>query len=374
MPKLGTAKLWAAACAVFGLLPAPAGAIPLFAHQYGFTCRTCHTVVPHLNPFGASFLAAGERFPSLKPGPAFPLAVKANLVASSQNQGDGPNGAGLPKAIVDEVEAFTTGTIGSRANYLAEQYVVDGGRPGLLHDAWIEERVNPWSARIPVQAQIGMFTLPLPVDPETFRETYQDYAPLTQTVGANPFFFKDPKMGLRVGIGDPQRGLHADLFAGPGYDRQSGLAKTGIDTETLMQDAMGAFALSVLRYDGLRPLPGGAFDRFTRTAYGLTYGQWTRFSSEAMLVYGWDSNCATAGYTGCSSSGGFEQLRYAFDDRLFAEARYEGTGDPLNGFARDTVLLLGYAPAKNARLTLERVSARTPQSTSTLTLQLTAAY
>lgn len=280
----------------------------------------------------------------------------------------------MPKTIVDEVEAFTTGTIGSRANYLVEQYVVDGGEPGLLHDAWIQDRVNPWSARIPVQAQLGMFTLPLPVDPETFRETYQDYTPLTMTVGENPFFFKDPKIGLRAGIGDPQSGVHADLFAGPGDDRQSGLRKTGLDTETSVQYNAGELGVSVLRYTGLRPLSGGAFDRFTRVAYGLTYGQWTRFSSEAILVHGWDSNCASAGRTGCTSSGAFEQLRYAFNERCFAEARYEGTDDPGNGFTRDAVLLLGYGVAKNARLTIEDAIALARRTAQIPSLQFTIAY
>jgi hypothetical protein len=149
--------------------PAPVLAIPLFAHQYGVTCQKCHSVIPHLNAFGAAFLVNGERVPGVQPGPAFPVSAKVNVVDSSQNQGEGPNGAGLPKAIVDEVEAFTAGAIGTRASYLVEQYVIDGGEPGLTRDAWIIDRVNPWQARIPVFAQIGSFTLPLPVDARVHR-------------------------------------------------------------------------------------------------------------------------------------------------------------------------------------------------------------
>ena len=374
MSKLGTPKyLGVALCGLLlGLASGRAQAIPLFAHQYGVTCQKCHSVIPHLNEFGAAFLAYGERLPGVTAGPAFPIAVKANLVVSSANQGDGPGGAGLPKAIVDEIEVFTTGTIGSRADYFAEQYVVDGGENGLLHDAWIGERINPWDAKIPVAAQAGMFTLPQPVDPETFRDSYQDYTPLTQTVGANPFFFKDPKMGVKVGIGNPLHGLHLELFAGPGYDRQSGLAKTGIDTETYVQDGVGPFMLSAFRYDGTRPIAGGPADRFERTGFGFTYGQWTRFSSETVLLHGWDSNCATPGLTGCASSGGFEQLRYALSRRLFAEARYEGTNDP-SGFTRDAVMTIGYGPTENSRITVEDVfqNARTP---NTMNVQYTVGY
>ena len=128
---------WAGFWLLFLLLllaqrPARSPAIPLFAHQYGVTCEKCHSVIPHLNEFGAAFLANGERFPGISSGPAVPFSVKANVVNSSEYQGEGPNGAGLPKTIVDEIEAFSSATIGSRANYFVEQYVVDGGEPGLF--------------------------------------------------------------------------------------------------------------------------------------------------------------------------------------------------------------------------------------------------
>jgi hypothetical protein len=379
MNLLGTPKRAAPTiCSAFLVLglwpPRPAHAIPLFARQYGVTCAKCHSVVPHLNQFGASFLAYGERFPGISSGPTFPLSIKVNLAGSSEYQGSGPNGAGLPKAIVDEIEAFTSGTIGSRANYFFEQYIVDGGEPGLLRDAWISERVNPWTARIPIYLQGGSFTLPLPVDPETFRDTYQDYTPYVQTVGANPFDFKDPKTGLRLGVGDPLRGLNVQLFAGPGYDPQSGLAKTGVDTEAYVQDAMGQFTLSLFRYDGLRPIDGGPFDRFERTGFGFTYGQWTRFSNEIVVINGRDSNCSPPANVDCTSSGGFEQLRYAFNRRLYAEARYEGTADSTGTFTRDGVVLLGYGPTENSRVTIEDVIRHSPLTTNVINFQFTIAY
>lgn len=354
--------------------PGAAAAIPLFAHQYGVTCAKCHSVIPHLNEFGAAFLAYGERFPGVSSGPAFPLSVKANVVDSSEYQGAGRNGEGLPKFIVDEVEAFTTATIGSRANFFVEQYIVDGGEPGLLRDAWVSERVNPWNARIPVYVQGGQFTLPLPVDPETFRDTYQEYTPYGQTVGKNPFDFFDPAMGLRLGVGDPLRGASLQLFGGPGYTRQSGLAATGVDTEVYAQDAEGPFTLSLFRYDGLRPVAGEPFDRFARLGWGFTYGQWSRFSSEFVLLEGSDSNCGLRAAAACTSSGGFEQLRYAFNRRFFAEARYEGTADSTGGFTRDGVILMGYGPTENTRLTAEDVIAHAPQTTNTMNAQFSVAY
>jgi hypothetical protein len=353
--------------------PKPAPAIPLFAHQYDVTCNKCHSVIPHLNAFGAAFMASGYRIPGVKPGPALPFSAKVNLLDSSENQGDGPNGKGLPKAIVDEVELFTAGAIGNRASYFVEQYAVDGGEHGLTRDAWVYDRVNPWEARIPVYVQAGSFTLPLPVDPETFRDSYQDYTPYVQTVGSNPFTFFDPKIGARLSVGDPLRGLNAQLFAGPGHDRQSGLPSTGTDSMASLQDSIGPLTLTAYRYDGQRPTPAG-LDGFRRTGFGVVYDQWGRLSSETVLQQGWDSTCGVAANAGCASSGGFTQLRYQFDRKLYVSGRYEGTNDPTNGFTRDGVLLLGYGPTENSRVTVEDVISHSPATNHTFNLQFTLAY
>ncbi|MBV8490801.1 MAG: hypothetical protein JO199_09770 [Candidatus Eremiobacteraeota bacterium] len=332
-------------------------------------------MIPHLNEFGAAFLASGDRIPGVQPGPAFPFAAKLNLVDSSAYQGDGPNGAGLPKAIVDEIELFAAGAVGSRGSFFVEKYAVDGGQPGRIREAWVTTRANPWTARIPVYVQAGSFTLPLPVDPETFRETYQDYTPYVQTVGTNPFNFFDPHAGVRVSAGDPLRGVNVQVMAGPGHDPGSSFNTIGTDTMEYAQDAMGPFTLSAYHYNGTRPVPAARvpeLDQFQRTGYGLTYNAWGRWTSESLLQTGWDSNCrAPAAYAGCASSGGFEQVRYAFSKRFFALARYEGTYDPIDGLARDGVVLLGYGPSVNSRVTIEDVIAHVPATTNTMNLQLT---
>ena len=345
-------------------------AIPLFAHQYGVTCQKCHTVIPHLNDFGAHFLASGDRIPGVQPGPAVPLSMKANFVDSSENQGDGADGQGLPKAIVDEVELFTAGAIGTRGSFFVEQYVVDGGDHGLLRDAWVNDRLNPWNAKIPLYAQAGMYTLPLPVDPETFRESYQDYGVFVQEVGNNPFDFFTPKFGVNVTVGNTLQGLSARVFTGPGHDRQSGLQTTGEDYMENIQDVIGPVALTYYHYEGERPDVATLLDRFVRQGYAIVFnaGKWT---SESLIQTGFDSSYNGVGYP---SSGGFTQLRYAWAPRWFALARYEGTNDPNNGFQRDGVLLLGYGPSHNSRITLEDVIEHVPNTTNTMNLQFTIGY
>ena len=103
-----------------------------------------------------------------------------------------------------------------------------------------------------------------------------------------------------------------------------------------------------------------------RQGYAVVFneGKWT---SETLLQTGWDSSFNGIGY---ASSGGFTQLRYAFSPRFFALARYEGTNDT-SGFERDTVVLLGYGPTHNSRITIEDVVEHVPYSNGTLSLQTT---
>ena len=346
------------------LVPLPAAAIPYFAHEYGMTCQKCHTVVPRLSAFGEAFLQHGYQLPGAVPRGAVPLAVKANIAYAGDVQPD------VPKAVVDEIEVFLAGTAGPRTNYFVEQYVVDGGHPGQLRDAWVAQRLTPVDARVPVSLRAGSFTLPLPVDPETFRESYQHYALFDATVGANPFEFFDPKIGLQVGAGAPDHGASIAVAALQGHDRGSGLPATGTDLMTYVQQTAGPVVLSAYRYDGTRP-DAGVADRFRRQGYGLTFAS-GRWSGENVFGTGRD---ATYGGAPASaySDGFFSQLRYEFGAKAFAALRYEGTDDP-DGSPRDAVALAGFRISHNSRLTVEDVLTHAPSAHHSFATQYTVAY
>jgi len=331
----------AAVLATLGLFaPRPAEAIPVFAHRYGLTCQTCHTAVPHLTPFGEEFKARGYRLAALTPRTAFPAAIKVNLQYGSEAE------AGLPKAVVDEVEVLIGGSAGKRGSYFAEQYVVDGGRPGASRDLWAGWRATPDGARIPVTLRAGQFTLDLPVDPETFRETTDHYAIWDQTAGDNPFALFDPKTGLVAALGNEGHGLSASIAAVQGHDPRSRLPALGIDRQIYVQHASAGVVLSAYRYDGSRPVDGTS-DRFWRQGYGMTFA---RDRARIDLVYqnGFDSHASSDGPL--RSSGGFAQLRYELSPRWFAVARYDGTQD--TEFSRALIGGVGYRLARNARLTV----------------------
>jgi len=152
---------------------AAALALPVFAHRYGLSCQTCHTVVPELNEFGERFKGNGFRLPAAQN--AFPLAVKVKMAYSSESE------PGLPKAVVDEIELLAGGTAGKNLSYFVEQYIVDGAEMGLTRDAWLQfDGAN-------FRLRGGQFTLPLPVDVETERKTEAHYMLYDQHVGLNAF-------------------------------------------------------------------------------------------------------------------------------------------------------------------------------------------
>ncbi|HEX3466679.1 MAG TPA: hypothetical protein VHT05_01110 [Candidatus Elarobacter sp.] len=337
----------------------PAQAIPLFAHRYGFTCQVCHTVIPHLNPFGTKFLAAGYRIPGLKPKPVFPVAVRVESSYASGGAAD-PDDATtgpLPKFIVNEVEFLTGGAMGTRGSYWAEIYAVDGGEPGRPRDVWAAWRATPDNARIPVTFRAGEFTLPLPLDPETFRETTQPYAIWSQTAGGNPFDFFDTKIGGQIVFGDTGRQIGGSVSFLQGHDTASGLPAHGVDTMVTLQRDLGDFSLSAYRYDGSRDIQGTGFqntqtfdygDRFWRDGFGVGWGRnGTRV--DAVYQTGNDAKADVYG-DALQTSGAFVQVRQEITPRVFALARWDATQDAT--FARSVTYGGGFRFSRNTRLTL----------------------
>ena len=325
-----------AALALSGLL-LPAGranALPVFAHRYGLSCQACHTTVPHLDAFGQAFLKNGFRMPGARSG-VLPIAVKVNLAYSSDAED------GLPKAVVDEVELLTGGAIGTKFNYFVEQYAIDGGKPGLPRDAWLQ--YNSGQSHI----RAGQFTLPLPVDPETQRDTESHYLAFDQTVGDNRFAFFDPRVGVDAYVDRGDASAH--LVATQSSDRQSGNAPAGIDLMGSLSKTFGRTTFSAYRYQGQRSL-GAARDAFYRQGFGAQY-EFQKLMLTGVLQHGNDSDPGTG--SAAASWASFLEGRYAFSGSLAAVARYDRSWDALSGSQHQTVLSLIARPARNMRFTIE---------------------
>jgi hypothetical protein len=333
LPALALVVLAAACCA-------PAAALPVFAHRFGLTCQTCHTTVPHLTAFGEAFRDRGFRLPGVRPRPTFPVAVKVQLAYGSEAE------AGLPKAVVDEVEALSGGSIGARGSYFVEQYLVDGGVPGRTRDLWAGWDATPPDAKILVGLRAGQFTLDLPLDPESFRETTDHYAIWDQRAGDNPFTFFAPRTGVMASFGRPGRGSSGSAALLVGHDAASGLPARGLDRYLYLQHAVPGVDVSAYRYDGTRTVAGGD-DRFWRQGYGLGLTD-CRLRVDLVYQHGFDARASDGG--ALRSGGGFAQARYELSARAFGIVRYDATHDAQ--FVRSLIAGGGYRVARNARLTL----------------------
>lgn len=329
--------------------PTAANALPVYAHEYGFSCGQCHTVVPHLNAFGQDFLLAGFRLPrSLPSRSAFPIAVKANFAYSSA---DDPTG--LPKAIVDEVELLAGAPVTGHVSYRLEQYVVDGGVPGSTRDAWLQFTSDPnfGSSAAALRVTGGQFTLPLPVDPETQRDTLNHYAVFDQKVGDNPFDFFDDRIGLDAEYGRSKSGLDVNALVLRGHDPQSGLPNLGYDRMFTAEETAGGATLWAYRYDGTRPL--STRDAFWRQGFSLIRRD-GKEEVDVLVQTGNDSSVAPFS-SQAMSSGGFAQLRWAFDPGLVGIVRYDRVSDALSGAQSSVTGTLLFRPHRDMRFTVEDV-------------------
>ncbi|HKW44407.1 MAG TPA: hypothetical protein VJN22_02045, partial [Candidatus Eremiobacteraceae bacterium] len=320
-----------------------AAALPVYAHEYGFSCEQCHSIVPHLNAFGEDFLRAGFRLPpSIAARRTFPLAVKVNLAYTSQ-----PDAGHLPKAMVDELELLAGAPITKHVSYRVEQYAMDGGVPGNTRDAWLQFTSVPefGSRAAALRVTVGEFTLPLPVDPETQRDTLNHYALFDQSVGNNPFNLFDDRIGVDVAYGAQGQGASVHVLALKGHDPQSGLPSDGLDRMIVAQNGTRIDMLTAYRYDGSRPL--GARDRFWREAFGLTHRAGLG-TFDFVLQTGGDSNAAPRA-SAVHSSGGFAQIRWAWSADVVGDLRFDRTSDSLSGGKDALTAALIFRPRRNAR-------------------------
>jgi hypothetical protein len=308
-------------------LRAPSDALPSFSMQTGLQCDACHTSIRGTNDLGQAYLRNDLRLPNLGTGGKPVVAVRGQFAYTSEPDASNQ----LPKATLDELEVFLAARVTKQVSVAGQFYVVDGGQIGAVREAWAQYSTRGSFGGAPVRFTLGSITLPLPVDPETFRQTNQHYAIYDQTVGANPFTMIDPHNAATIALGNPVRGSSATFVAAEGHDKQSGLARNGTDRMIQAQEAIGGVVLSAYDYTGERRL-GDIPDAFTRRGIGVNLYR-GRLAVETVLQTGYNSSPNGDGI-GISSSGGFAQVRWQLPRGTFAIVRYDGVNDSSGGFAR----------------------------------------
>lgn len=332
------------------LVPKPAQATTEFARRAMLSCGACHTVGTALNEFGMGFKLNGYRIPRMT-GPGDP---PASLVAQGVYSSE-PDPTGLPKAILDEVDLLSAGPLSKHLNYGLEVYSLDGGVIGSTREAWVEYESNQ-REHAPIQIRAGLQVLPIPVDPERFRETNAHYAVYDQAAGDNPFTFFDTHTAVRVGIGSETRGLHGSVI----LSQPNG-------TMVALQNANAHTVAEVYRYDGTQSVFGSP-DRFQRTGYAFSYYN-RRFAMNAVVQSGFDHHPSlTDG--GLSTSGGFVQTRMQLGSSAFAIARYDGVNDSGGGFGRSFTVGAGIFFLRAFRLEVEDQIFHAPETHNGLAIVL----
>jgi hypothetical protein len=339
-----------------------AEAIPAFSMQTGLQCDACHTSVRAVNDLGDSYLRNDYRLPNLGIGGKPVVAVRGQFAYSSE-----PDPIGLPKLIVDEVEAFLAARVNKEVSVAADFYMLDGGRPGSTREAWAQYSSPGSLAGAPVRLTVGAITLPLPDDPETFRQTNQHYAIWDQTVGANPFTFIDPHNAAMLALGSPVRGPSVSLLAVQGHDQLSGLPRTGTDRMMQAQEALGGVVVSAYDYADRRAL-GPIGDAFRRDGVGLNLYR-GNLAVEGVLQTGFDTSPNGDG-VGIASSGGFLQLRYHLPRATFLILRYDGVNDTSGNFSRSLTIAASRLVSRGLRLEVEDVVQHGGRTTNTLNSSL----
>jgi hypothetical protein len=245
-------------------------------------------------------------------------------------------------------------------SYFSNFYVLNGGRPGLPRDNWLGYWGTPSERGNVFRIKGGNMTLPLPVDPETFRETQNHYAVFDQTVGNNTFNFFDPRFGTDVAFGNPNRGLDAHI-----------LFLNRHDTMTSVQWASDKTTVSAYGYRGARST-GGPSDAFTRYGVGASFRQ-RKLNADVVMQEGSDTN-GDGGGTFIHSSGGFIQMHWAFSPGIAGIIRYDGTADTTANFFRSTTAAMNLRVLRNGHLIVEDVVTHAPTAKHTLNAGLLLAY
>lgn len=354
--KLRANVLRIAAAVVIGLffaLPRPASATTEFARRTLLSCGVCHVMPTKLTDFGKAFKATGYVVPQLVGRGDVPVTLQAQGQYASD-----PDPDGLPKTIVDKVIVLAGGRIDKHFTYDGQQYVMDGGVPGDLREAWFEY-VSSWTNGIPIELRAGQQVLPLSTDPQRFKLSQQDYLLFVQTVGDNGFNLYEPMDGLRMTLGKEVSGFNGAVLALSNHDQGAPAAQTGTDWMFAGRETFKRAEFEVYRYMGRRALDGGE-DVFWRQGYGAS-AYIGRFTLHTMLQTGNDSDADGSG-TPIFSSGGFVEGVYQVGRSVFSYAREDGVNDTNGNFQRQFVLGTSIFIGRPFKLQIEDVLTHTPQT------------
>jgi hypothetical protein len=156
-------------------------AIPAFARKYNMSCKTCHSPIPYLKPYGNEFAANGfvlkdkdapryfvetgdDRLSLIRD---FPLAVRIQGYVTYNEENNEQFDIGTPSAF----KIMSGGSITKDVSYYA-YYILERGEPGKIEDAWLMFN-NLFNSELDLT--VGQFQVSDPIFKRELRLTNEDY-------------------------------------------------------------------------------------------------------------------------------------------------------------------------------------------------------
>ena len=343
---------------VFMMWPARAGATPVFAERYGFSCGTCHTAVPELNSFGNAFRRAGFVLPKVPQHKEFPFVLRFQEsymkdLPTSQTRRYNALAILISTANFGPNESFS---------YFARYFFGSQGAPGSLYYAWVQHV----AANSGVYERIGEYNLPLIANATQRLDTFTPQPAYTYTVGHNNANFALPRWGAMIGQENDRISAHVSLafdeYHGPAYGAPtppSDLLQL-FEIPEIFASVTYTFPdriqIGGLRLFGARNFQsqssGARFsDRYYRDGI---QGGWSNnhFALMGQQLWGFDTNTDGFG-TPEASSAGFVTFKYYPTPHSYVGIRYDAQANPFA--TRDWDFYGAVALTTHSRLVVEHL-------------------
>lgn len=221
---------------------------------------------------------------------------------------------------MEELQLQSGGTLTPRVSYYIHHHLVEDGSPGTLYTGWI--RFNNLLASNWLNLTVGQIEVPLTFSPEIERLSAFDYLAFGREIGANPFDFNTPQLGIQL-YGQSEKGtkLWAGVVNGFGLALNDQTGKNDNNsfkdlylrvTQEIGEHYVGGFVYYG-RARGSTDQTPDFKDNFVRTG-GDAFINLGRFVTYGSLVYGHDQDPLGIGESR-NFVGGFVEGDLYFSDR-----------------------------------------------------------
>ncbi len=358
----------AACLAVLGTAAQPAGAVPVFARKYAFSCTMCHSNYPRLNDFGTRFRRNGYRLPGrendektvLQSPPPVALRTTAGFNYSKTTGNANP---AVRQFQLNGLDLLSAGLLSQDAGYIFVYTPVITGSRGVAAQDGALEMASVIFPKIGSSSWVN-------VRAGRFEPAYAAISPKRQ-LGVAPYEIYDFSFKNGMALNQTQSGVEFTGYGRNGASYAAGWVN-GSDTGKASQAASDFYArvekvfgegqgqtagqrIGLMGYSGSAvpdtTLPVTGSKAFTRAGIDASLN-YSHLNLALQYINGTDNKALWGKNNNVSFSGGLAELSYLPATSLVCFARYDmvNTPDSLNMDISRWTLGGRYYPADNLAL------------------------